>query len=146
MYEVRLSIWVKLRVQQKASSPNCNLLSFLLNLNLLQTIKHLNINSIRDKFDASSSVIEVNMDMLIVLEIKIDSSFSQSQIIIEGYALLFRQDIDSHGGDILLFIREDIPVKKTDTSPSRSFEGTFVELRTYMKKFFLYCSHKQYKI
>ena len=56
----------------------------------MQTIGNLNINSIRSKSDVSSSVIEVNMDMLIASEIKLDSFFSQSQFIIEGHVPLFR--------------------------------------------------------
>ena len=79
------------------------------------------------------------MDLLIVLEIKLDSSLSQSQFIIEGYAPLFRYDINSHGGDILLFIRED-------TSPLKDFEGIFVELNARKKIFLLYCSYKPHKL
>lgn len=72
------------------------------------------------------------MDMLIASEIKLDSFFSQSQFIIEGHVPLFRWDIDSHGGDILLFIREDIPAKKIDTSPLKYYKVVFVELNALM--------------
>ena len=50
-----------------------------------------------------------NIDILMVLETKLDSSFPQAHFKIEGYVPPFRYDRNSHGVGILLFIREDIP-------------------------------------
>ena len=52
-----------------------------------------------------SSIVKDNIDMLMVSETKLDSSFPQVQFRIEGYAPPFRYDRKSHGGGILLFIR-----------------------------------------
>ena len=56
-------------------------------------------------------MVKDNIDILMVLETKIDCPLPQAQFRIEGYAPPFRYDRNSHGGGILLFIREDIPTK-----------------------------------
>ena len=56
-----------------------------------------------------SSMVRDNIDILMVLETKLDSSFPQAHFKIEGYVPPFRYDRNSHGVGILLFIREDIP-------------------------------------
>ena len=71
-----------------------------------------------------------------VSETKLDSSFQLSQFIIEGNALPFRYDRNSHGGGILFFVREDIPAKKITTMHLKDFEGIFVELNIRKKKIY----------
>ena len=83
----------------------------------------LNINFIRSKFDMLSRMIKDNIYVLIVSETKLDSSFPLSQFIIEGNALPFRYDRNSRGGDILFFVREDIPAKKTNTMHLKVLKG-----------------------
>lgn len=55
-------------------------------------IGHLNTNSIRNKSDMLSSMIRDITDVFMVPETKPDSSFSQSQFLIKGYASPFRCD------------------------------------------------------
>ena len=51
-----------------------------------------------------------------------------------SHAPLFTYDRNSHGGRILLFVREDIPQpKKINTIPLKDFEGIFVELNLRKK-------------
>ena len=64
-----------------------------------------------------SSMVKDNIDILMVSETKLDSSFPQAQFKIKGYAPPFRYDRNSHGGGILLFIREDIPTKIISITP-----------------------------
>ena len=91
-------------------------------------IGHININSIRNKFDMLSSMVKDSIDILMVSETKLDSSFPQAQFRMEGYAPPFRYDRNSHDGGILLFIREDIPTKIISIKPIKDFEQIFVEL------------------
>ena len=108
----------------------------------------MNINSIRNKFDMLSSMVKDNIDILMVLETKLGSSFPQAQFRIEGYAPPFRYDRNSHGGGILLFIREDIPTKIISITPLKDFKGILVELHFRKKKILLCCScdpHKNLK-
>ena len=45
----------------------------------------LNINSIRNKFDALSFIIDTNIDILITSETKLDDSFSSAQFRLKGF-------------------------------------------------------------
>ena len=78
------------------------------NLNKL-IFAHLNINSIQNKFELLSEQIKGNVDVLMISETKIDDSFPVGQFLIEGFCTPYRLDRNSKGGDILLYVREDIP-------------------------------------
>ena len=62
---------------------------------------HLNINSIRNKFELLSKQIKGNVDVLMISETKIDDSFPVGQFLIEGFWTPYRLDRNSKGGDIL---------------------------------------------
>ena len=71
---------------------------------------HLNINSIRNKFDLLVDQIKGNADVMIISKIKLDESFPNGKFKIPGYALLCRRlDRNQFGGGIVVFVREDIP-------------------------------------
>ena len=53
------------------------------NLHLIQ-IAQININSIRNKFEALVNGLSSNVDILMISEIKIDDSFPLTQFLIEG--------------------------------------------------------------
>ena len=75
----------------------------LKNLNIL-TFAHLNINSIRNRFDTVVTIVNKNIDVFLISETKIDSSFPTAQFHIEGYTTPYRLDSDMHGGSLLLYI------------------------------------------
>ena len=54
------------------------------NLNRI-VISHININSIRNKFELLAEAVMDNVDILMVTEIKIDESFRTSQFVIPGF-------------------------------------------------------------
>ena len=64
-------------------------------------IGHVNINSIRNKFDSPVSFVGDNLDILMVSETKIDDTFPESQFLIEGFSKPFRLDRTAKGGGIL---------------------------------------------
>ena len=70
---------------------------------------HLNINSVRNKFDLLVDQIKGNVDIMVISETKLDESFPNGQFIIPGYALPCRLDCNQFGGGIMVFVREDIP-------------------------------------
>ena len=100
---------------------------------------HLNINSIRNKFEALKSLIKGKVDILIVSETKIDDSFPSSQFSIEGFSTPFRLDRNHEGGGIIIYVREDIPCKeiKNHYLP-KDIEGIFIELNLRNKKWILF--------
>ena len=80
-----------------------------------------------------------------ISETKLDESFPIGQFQIEGFSTPYRGDRDKNGGDILLYIREDIPFKllsfKNDGTNIKHF---FIEINLRKKKWFLACSYNPY--
>ena len=66
---------------------------------------HLNINSIRNKFESLIRFVDNNLDILTVLEAKIDNTLPEPQFLIEGFSKPFWFDSTAKGGGILLYIR-----------------------------------------
>ena len=62
-------------------------------------IAHLNINSIRNKFDRFVDKVKGNLDILLISETKLEDSTP------------IRLDRNKNGGSITLFVQDDIPVK-----------------------------------
>ena len=93
------------------------------------SIGHININSLRNKFDALTEIIKNNIDILMISETKIDDSFPLNQFIIGGYASPFRIDRSSEGGGIIVYVREDIPSKPFSIDRSSEGGGIIVYVR-----------------
>ena len=105
-----------------------------------------NINSIRNKFEALSSFVTDNIDILLISETKIDSTFPDGQFLITGFSTPFRKDRNANGGGLLLYVRNDIPTKLLKTfNALGDFEGFFVELNLRKKKYLLSCSYNPHK-
>ena len=66
---------------------------------------HLNINSIRNKFESLIRFADNNLDILTVLEGKIDNTLPEPQFLSEGFSKPFWFDGTAKGGGILLYIR-----------------------------------------
>ena len=71
----------------------------------------LNINSIRNKFDSLVDIINNNSDILMISETKLGPSYPTGQFYIHGFSEPYRFDRNDSGGEMLLYIREDIPSK-----------------------------------
>ena len=80
-----------------------------------------------------------------VSETKLDCSFPNTQFIIEGYVPPLRHDRNFNGGDILLFVKEEIKAKITKKLMSKDFKGFSVELNFHENKTFLCCSYNPHK-
>ena len=78
------------------------------NLNKI-VVGHLNINSIRNKFNFLAHHVKGNIDILMISETKLDESFPPSQFFLDSYSVPFRLDRNGNGGGILLYIRDDLP-------------------------------------
>ena len=106
-------------------------------------IMHVNINSIRNKFDFLTDIVKDNIDFLMILESKLDDLFPETRILIEGFGKPFRLDQNRNGGGISLFNRSDIPAKviSTDKNP---FERFYNELNFRKKKWLLNYSYNPY--
>ena len=103
-------------------------------------IAQLNINSLRNKFASLSTMIKDYVDLLLISETKIDSSFPTAQFHIDGYTI-HRRDRDENGGGLLLYVREDVPSALLKTE----IEAFYVELTIRKKKWLLCCSYNPNK-
>ena len=93
-------------------------------------IAHLNINSLRYKFDSLSDIVAGKIDILLISETKLDDSFPTSYFKIFGYSKPLRLDRTANGGGILLYIREDIPFKRLNNIVNpQKFECFFTEVK-----------------
>ena len=61
-------------------------------------IGHLNINSLRNKFDALKCMIKDNIDICVVSETNLDESFPLGQFEISGFSPPLRVDRNKEGG------------------------------------------------
>ena len=97
-------------------------------------IGNLNINSIPNKFDQLKFLIKDKVDILLITETKLDSTFPETQFLIP-----FRKDRNRHGGGLLLYIREDIPAKELHRHTfSENIEGIFVEINLRKTKWLIF--------
>ena len=73
---------------------------------------HININSIRNKFNMLADLIAGKIDLLLISETKIDDTFPSSQFLIPGFSTPYRLDRTENSGGLILYVREDIPSKR----------------------------------
>ena len=72
-------------------------------------ISHYNVNSIRHEFCEFSPIMnEIGVDILAIAESKLDDLSPSEQFSIPNYKL-HRQDRDSHGGGIMIYVNGCIP-------------------------------------
>ena len=101
-------------------------------------IAQLNINSLRYKFDSLVEILRSKVDILLISETKIDSSFPTAQFKVEGYTT-YRLDRNSNGGGILLYVREDVPSTLLNTE--LLIESFCIEINIRKKKWLLVCTY-----
>ena len=78
------------------------------------------MNSIRNKVEWLVSLVTSDLDILMILEIKIDESFPLSLFNIDGLYIPYSHDSNAHGGGILMHFRNNITAKllKLENLPS----------------------------
>ena len=96
-------------------------------------IAHSNVNSLRNELEFLKEQIQDNIDILMISETKIDASFPIGQFLLNDYSTSFRPDHNAHRGGILLYVREDIPLKLLLVEENL-IESFFVEINLRNKK------------
>ena len=102
-------------------------------------IGNLNINSISNKFDQLKLLVRGKVDILVITETKLDSTFPTSQFLIESYSEPYRFDRNRNGGGVLIYVPEDIQSKPLmGHKLPHDIEGIFVELNLRKSKRLLF--------
>ena len=99
-------------------------------------IAHININSVRNKIHLLADMIRGRVDILLISETKLDATFPRPQFFLEGYSEPHRLDRTAFGGGLLLYFRNDIPVKPLPLI-SGDIECIFSEITISRKKWLL---------
>ena len=94
----------------------------------------------RNKFEFLAKDLASNVDLLMILEAKIDNSFPKGQFLIKHFCEPFRIDRNIHGRGILFHVRKDIPVKLLSVEPLPA-ECLFVEINLRKRKWLVCCSY-----
>ena len=105
-------------------------------------IGNLNINSLPNKFEDLKILVKGKVDIIVITESKLDHIFPGSSFRINGYNKPFRKDRNRNGGEIFVFIRDDIPCKELQIIFFNEFEVLFVEINlSHSKWLFVACYH-----
>ena len=68
--------------------------------------------SVANKLDRLEELVKDYVDILIVLETKINNTFLKTQFRLNGFSEPFRKDRNINGGGVLIFVRNTIPCKE----------------------------------
>ena len=82
-------------------------------------------------------IIEGKVDVLVITEIKLDSTFLISQFYINGFIKLYRLDRSKNGGEVLIYIFKQIPSKESGNLLPNAIERMFIELNLRKTKWLL---------
>ena len=108
-------------------------------------VGHLNINSLRNKFEALQFIINRNLDIILLSETKLDDSFPSAQFMLKNFGIPYRLDRNSNGGGLLLYVREDIPSKFLKVKSDCNIESICVEVNLRKRKWFINGSYNPNK-
>ena len=100
----------------------------------------MSINSIRYKFEFLAKDITNNVDLFLISETKIDNSFPKGEFLIKGFCDPSRIERNVYRGEILFYVREDIPAKLLSVGPLPA-ECFFVEINLRKRKWLVSCSY-----
>ena len=106
----------------------------------------LNVNSFPGKFDQIEIMVQNNIDVLTIIESKLDNTYPTEQFLIKGFREPYRFDRiiggGGPGGGVLIYVREDIPSKQlTKHVFPEDIEGLFVEINLRKSKWLVLGSY-----
>ena len=98
---------------------------------------HLNINSLRNKFDYFEEIIENKFDVFRVSECKLDLSFPDTQFQIDNYNMI-RKDRNKTRGGLFFYVNQDLSCKIVNTyNFSTNIEILTIELVLTKRKWLI---------
>ena len=97
---------------------------------------HLNINSLRNKFESIEPIISSNFDIFLVSETKLDESFPNNQFSISGYRM-FRQGRNRFGVGLCIYVNQNIASKQLNLHLDKETETIYLEISIRLKKWLI---------
>ena len=109
-------------------------------------IGHININSLRNKFELLTEMVWDKVDLLMISETKLHSLFRNTQFYMKSYSKPYRLDRNRKEGGIILYVREDIFSKLINSSCTNHDKEYFlVELNLRKQKWLIICNYNPHK-
>ena len=104
--------------------------------------EHLNINSLRNKFESISELIKENFEIFLINETKLDASFPSNRFAMSGYKFV-RKDRSKFWGGIAFFINDQLPSRPIKIDNPSDIEILTIEITIRKNKFLLqgYTNH-----
>ena len=106
---------------------------------------HLNINSVRKKFEALAYIIDNNIDLLLISETKLGDSSPTVQFQMKGFSVPYRYNRNGKGAGLLLYIRENIQSNLLISKSKCNIETLSVAVNLRKRKWFLNCSYNPHQ-
>ena len=107
---------------------------------------HININSLRNKFEVLTKMVRDKVDLLMISETKLYSSSSNAQFYMKPCSKPYRLNRNSKGGGIILYVRGDIPSKLINSSfTSHDKEYFLIESNLRTQKWLIICNYNAHK-
>ena len=98
---------------------------------------NLNINSLHYKIvDLRQILSSTELDVIAVSETKLNEEFPNSQFEINGYynPAPYRRDRNEHGGGLMIFIKQGVPVKRIKKFELATAESICLEIAISRRK------------
>ena len=109
-------------------------------------IGHININSLRSKFELVTEMVWDKVDLLMISETKLNSSFPSAQFYMKSYLKSCRLDRNSKGWGMILYVKEDIPLKLINSSYTNHDKEYFLlSLNLRKQKWLIICNYNPIK-
>ena len=98
-----------------------------------------------NKFDFLVDSLNNYIDILLIVETKLDDSFPMNQFRIDGFQLYYL-DRCSHGGGLILYIRDNIPAKELKQYKLPNvIEAIIIEINLWKRKWMLCGNYNPHK-
>ena len=102
----------------------------------------LNVNHFAGKYNDFKLIIPGNIDIMILVEIKLDNLYPTPWFLIDSYSTPVGRDRNKSGGCILVYAREDIPCKLLNLHRfPDDIEGLFLEVNLRKTKILLFATY-----
>ena len=107
-------------------------------------IAHLNICSLRNKVHEITSLLKnENLHILAISETHLDSTIGVNEIAVSGYNV-FRNDRNSYGGGVAIYVQNHMPVKTRGDLLTSDIEALWIQIHLpHTKPFLLGCCYRQ---
>ena len=90
-------------------------------------------------------MLDKDVDIFVISETKLDDSFSSAQFEKERFTTPYRYDRNDKGGNLLFYIREDIPSRLLQCKSQCNIESLSVEINLRKRKWFLNCAYNLHR-